>query len=77
MSAERERDEAKEEAHLARLAVVAAGDTKVLVEDKLARVQDALVVAEEARRKAKAEAAHLAKDEVYFLHSQAGRTKRS
>ena len=60
----------------------------MLLEDKLDRVQDALVVAEEARRKAKAEAAHLeveqtsllleigvAKDEVSFLHSQAGKDK--
>ena len=37
-SAERERDEAKEEAQLAQLAAVVAGDVKALVEDKLARV---------------------------------------
>ena len=35
------------------------GDTKALAEDKLARVQDALAVAEEARRNAEAEAACL------------------
>ena len=44
-SMEKERDEAKEEAELAQLAVVAAGDAKALVEDKPARVQEALVVA--------------------------------
>ena len=38
---------------------MAAGDAKVLVEDKLARVQDALAVAKEARRKVEAEAARL------------------
>ena len=50
-SAERERDEAKEEAQLSRLAVVRAGNSKALVEDKLTRVQDALVVTNEARRR--------------------------
>ena len=39
---------------LARLAAMAAGDAKELVEDKLARVQDALTVAEKARKKAEA-----------------------
>ena len=38
MSMEKERDEAKEEAQLARLAVVAVGNAKALVEDKLTRV---------------------------------------
>ena len=56
---EKERDEAKEEAQLAQLATVTAGDAKVLVKDKLARVQDALAVAKEARRKVEAEAARL------------------
>ena len=54
---EKERDEAKEEAHLARLDTVEAGDSKALVEDKLAKVHDALVVLEEVKRKAKVEAA--------------------
>ena len=58
------------------------------MEDKLARVQDASVVAEEAKRKAKA--AHLevkqtslllevrtAKDEVFSLYSQAGKDKEA
>ena len=38
MSTEKEGDEAKEEVQHARLAAVAAGDAKVLAEDKLARV---------------------------------------
>ena len=58
------------------------GEAKLLVEDKLARVQDTLVVVKEARLKAEAEAARLevertpllleigtAKDEVPSLHS--------
>ena len=50
--AEKERDEAKEEAQHARLATVVVGDTKVLMEDKMARVQDALADGEEARHMA-------------------------
>ena len=65
-----------------------AGDAKAWVEDELAKVQDALVVAEEARCKAEAKAAPLeveqtsllleiraAKDEVSFLQSQEGKDK--
>ena len=48
-SAERERDEAKEKARLAQLVAITVGGVKALVEDKLARVQDALAVVEEAR----------------------------
>ena len=51
---EKERDEAKEEAQAACLAVVMAGEAKARAEDELARVQDALVVAEEARHRAEA-----------------------
>ena len=89
-SAERERDEAKEEAQLARLAAITMGDTMALAKDKLAKVQDALAVAEEARRKAEAKATHLevertsllleigaSKDEVSSLHSQAGKDKEA
>ena len=85
---EKERDEAKEEAKHARLAAVAAGDVKARAEYNLVRVQDALVIAEEARHKAEAEVAHLevertsllleigvTKDKVSFLHSQAGKDK--
>ena len=57
MSAERERDEAKEETQLTGLAAVVAGDAKALEENKMARVQDALAAAEEARRKVETKAA--------------------
>ena len=50
-SAERERDEAKEEAQPVQLAAIAVGDVKALAEDELARVQNALAAAEEARLK--------------------------
>ena len=66
MGAEKERYEAKEEAQVARLAVVKAGDTKAKVEGDLARIQHALTateearaVAKEAKRKAGVEAARL------------------
>ena len=48
-SVENERDEAKKEVQLARLAIVEASDKKALVEDKLARVQDSLAVTEKAK----------------------------
>ena len=57
--ADKERDKAKKEAQVARLATIAAGDTKARAEDDLARVQEALVVAEEARHKAEAKTARL------------------
>ena len=60
------------------------------MEDKFARVQDALAVAEEAKHKAEAEATRLevertsilveigmAKDEVSSLHSQASKDKEA
>ena len=87
---EKERDEAKNEAQVAWLAVVAAGDAKARVEDDLARVQEALVVAEEVRFKAEVEIAHLeverislllelgaTKDEVSSFQSQAGKDKEA
>ena len=90
MSAEKERDEAKEEERHARLAIVTVGDAKVLAEDKLARVQDALVVAKEAKCKVEAKATCIevertsllleirtSKDEVSFLHSQTGKDKEA
>ena len=62
----------------------------MLAGDKLARVQDALAIAEEARRKAETEATRLevertsllleigtVKDDVSFLHSQAGKEKEA
>ena len=54
---ENERDEAKKEVQIARLAAVAKGDSRARVEDDLARVQDALAIAEEAKRKAEVETA--------------------
>ena len=64
MGAEKNRDKAKEEAHVARLEAVAAGDTRAKLKGYLGRVKDALaaaeeakVIAKEARRKAEFEAA--------------------
>ena len=75
-------DEAKEEARVSRLAAVVAGNAKARVEGDLAKVQEALAVAEEARCKVEAETALLevertshmlelgvTKDEVSSLHS--------
>ena len=88
--AERERDEAKEEAQVAWLAAIATGDSKARAEDDLTRVQEALSIAEEARRKAEAETSRpevertslllelrAAKDEVSSLHSQASKDKEA
>ena len=85
-----ERDEAKEEAQVAHLVVVAVGDAKARVESDLAKVQESLVAAEEARRKAEAEIDRLevertslllelmeANDKVSSLHSQAGKDKEA
>ena len=55
--AEKERDKAKEEAQVARLAAVVAGDAKARVEGDLAKVQEALVAVEEARHRAEVETA--------------------
>ena len=61
---EKERDEAKQEAKVACLMVVAAGNAKVRAEDDLNRVQDALVVAEEDGCRLKAEVACLAVEQT-------------
>ena len=45
----------------------AAGSTRAKVESELARVQNALAIAEEARLKAKAEASRLADERVSLL----------
>ena len=66
-SAERERDEAKEEAQIAWLDAVTTGDAKARAEDHLARVQDALAVAEKARRKAEAEVAGLEVEQTSLM----------
>ena len=49
MGAEKERDKVKEEAQVTRLAAVAAGDTREKLKGDLARVKDALAIAEEAK----------------------------
>ena len=90
VGAEKERDEAKEKVQLTRITAVTAGNTKARAEDDLAMVQDALEVAEEARHKAEAKAAHLevertsllleigaAKDKVFSLQSQADKDKEA
>ena len=85
---EKERDEAKEEAQVTQLVVVAADDAKARAEDDLARVQEAPAVKEEARRKVEAETSRLevertsllleleaAKNEVSSIHSHVGKDK--
>ena len=69
MGAEKEKDEAKEETQIARLATVAAGDTRVRVEDDLDRVRDALAVAEEAKLKVEAEITNLEVERTSFYWS--------
>ena len=58
--AEKEMEEAKQEAKMARLAVTIAGDAKARVENDMARVLDALTAVEEDGPKSKAEIVHLA-----------------
>ena len=90
---EKKRKETKAEAQVARLAAVSWRKgviAKARAEEELARVRDALEVAEEATRKAEAKAAHLevertsllldigaGKDEVSFVQSQAGKDKEA
>ena len=49
MGVEKNRDEVKEEAQVARLAPVAAGDAKSKMEGDMDKVKDALAASEEAR----------------------------
>ena len=65
--AEKERDEAKQEAKMALLAVIAVGDAKARVEDDQARVLDALAADEGDRCKSEAEIAHLAVERTSLL----------
>ena len=65
--AEKERDEDKEEAQVARLAAIAAGDAKARAEDDLARVQEAQVIKEKARLKAEAENSRLEVEQTLLL----------
>ena len=79
---EKEKDKAKKEAMVARLAASAVGDARARVEEDLVRVQVALSAAEEGMLKAEAKIACLevewtsllldlkaTKDEVSSLHS--------
>ena len=85
-----ERDAARHEALTAHIDAEGAGSARAKVESELARVQNALAVAEEARRKAEDEASHLAvervsllleletsKDEVSALQSQTLKEKKA
>ena len=87
---EKERDEDKHEAKVARLATSSACDTKARAEENLVRVQEALAPAGKSRRKADAEVSHLeieltslllelkvTKDEMSSLHSQVRRDKET
>ena len=80
----------KPSAKVARLATSTVGDARARVEEDMPRVQEALVVAEEGRRKAEAETARLevgrtsllldlkaTKDEVSSLHFQASKDKEA
>ena len=59
---EAERDTARHDASMARMDANATGSAKAKVESLLARVQNALMLAKEARRKAKDEASCLANE---------------
>ena len=65
--AEAERDAARHEALKARMDADVGGSANVKVESELARVQNALAVAEEARQKVKDEASRLAVERVSLL----------
>ena len=64
---EKEKDEAKQEAKVAHLATMAAGEAKARAEDELARMRDALATAEEDRRGLEAEVAHLKVERTSLL----------
>ena len=64
---EKEREEAKQEAKVARLAVTTAGDAKARVEDDLARILNALATAEEDRHKSETKIAFLAIERTSLL----------
>ena len=86
--AEKERDEAKQEAKVSRLAAVAAGEAKARSNDDLTKVRDALAAVKEDGRGLEAEVDRLmveetsllleleaSRDEVSALHSQEGKGK--
>ena len=65
--AKAERDVARHDSSMARMDAEATGNARVKVESELARVQNALAVAEEARLKAKDEVSRLANEQVSLL----------
>ena len=82
--AEKEMDEAKKEAKVARLATVAMSEAKEMAEDDLTKVRDSLAATKEDGPRLEAEVTHLtvertsllldleaSMDEVFDLHSQA------
>ena len=84
------RDEAKQEAKVARLAAVATSEAKGRAKDDLTKARDALAAAEEDGRKLEAEVTRLVvdqtslllelkafKDEVSSLHSHVGKDKEA
>ena len=62
-----ERDTARHDASMTRMDANAAGNARAKVESELAKVQNSLAVAEEARRKAKDEVSRLADERVSLL----------
>ena len=88
--AEKEKDEDKQEAKVAHLVSMAAGEAKARAEDELARMRDAMAAVEEDGRGLEAEVARLmvertslllelpaSIDEVSSLHSQAVKDKEA
>ena len=65
--AEEERDATHHEAFMARMDADAAGSARAIVESELAKVQNALVISEEARWKAEDKASCLAVERVSLL----------
>ena len=65
--AEAESDAARYEASMACMDAAAAGSAQTQVESELARVQNALAVSEEARRKAEDEASRLTVEHVSLV----------
>ena len=65
--AEAERDVARHDASMARMDADEAGSAKAKVVFELAKVQNALEVVEEVRRKAEDEASHLVDKQVLLL----------
>ena len=78
---EKERDKAKQEAKVPRLAAMATSEAKVRVEDNLAWVRDALAAAEEdghgLERTSLLLDLEASRDEVFDLHSQTGKDKEA